>query len=188
MVAAIGEVVELIDVAMSGESGCRSRVALAVPTMRTADATVATACTLGTGAARASVTGATTSTAPRTDVTGSAPVTAFSVSSTTAVTGATMGLTGGTTGAPATPAILRYNGTAWAPQTSPVAQVLHSVEMNCSSGTATGVAVGDAGTILYYDGVNWTSRPGGAGTLMSVGRAGTGWYAAGLGGVAQRAQ
>jgi hypothetical protein len=86
---------------------------------------------------------------------------------------------------PATGVIMRYNGTAWAAEDNPVpTQVLHSVEMHCSGTTATGVAVGEGGTILYYSGTAWTSvGPGGTATLMSVSRAGTEWWACGLDGV-----
>jgi hypothetical protein len=99
-----------------------------------------------------------------------------------------VGGTSAITGPPpvaATGVIQYYNGTVWAEQTNPVPnQVLHSVEMHCSGTTATGVAVGEGGTVLYYNGTSWANAsPGGAGTLMSVSRAGTEWWACGLDGV-----
>jgi len=50
--------------------------------------------------------------------------------------------------------ILRYNGSSWAPMTSPVQSALYGI---AGTGASNIYAVGAAGTVLRYNGITWSS-------------------------------
>jgi photosystem II stability/assembly factor-like uncharacterized protein len=58
--------------------------------------------------------------------------------------------------------IIKWNGTAWGPQTSPVTTALRDVSMSYTDPNYWGWAVGDGGTIIYTDnGSAWSTKASG---------------------------